>query len=141
MAAINDFRIWALFSAVSAGATALLAKKGVEDVPTNLALAVRVFFILMISVAIAVGTKQTNVAALSKNAWQFLFLSAIATGLSWLFYFKALKMGPVSKVAPIDKRSFVVAMTLGIVFLGEKATPKLIGGAVLIVIGVLITIL
>lgn len=136
-----DYRIWALLSAVSAGATALLAKKGVEDVPTNLALAVRVFFILIIAVGIAIGTKQTAVASLSKNAWLYLFLSAIATGLSWLFYFRALKLGPVSKVAPIDKLSFVIAMALGILVLGEKASPKLLGGAALIVVGVLITIL
>lgn len=136
-----DYRIWALLSALAAGATALLAKKGVEDVPSNLALAIRVFFILLISAGIAVGTKQTDLGSLSKNAWLFLFLSAVATGLSWLFYFRALKMGPVSKVAPIDKLSFVVAMTLGIAFLGEKATPKLLGGAALIVVGVLVTLL
>lgn len=136
-----DYRIWALLSAISAGATALLAKKGVEEVPTNLALAVRVFLILLIAVGIAIGTKQTSIAALSKDAWLYLFLSAIATGLSWLFYFRALKMGPVSKVAPIDKLSFVVAMILGITFLGEKPTPKLVGGAILIVIGVLVTLI
>lgn len=138
---LMDYRGWALLSALSAGATALLSKKGVEDVPSNLALAVRVAFILVIAVGIAAFTHQTGVANLSKRAWTYLFFSAIATGASWLCYFKALKMGPISKVAPIDKLSFVIAMALGIAFLGEKPTPKLILGAILIVIGVLVTLL
>ena len=135
-----DYRLWALLSAVFAGATALLATKGVEDVPTNLALAVRVFFILLISIGIAVSTRQTGLASLSRRAWVFLFLSAVATGLSWLFYFRTLKTGPISRVAPIDKLSFIVAMILGFLFLGEKVTPQLLGGAALIVAGVLLTL-
>ena len=135
-----DYRLWALLSALMAGATALLAKKGVEEVPTNLALAVRVAFILLISVGIAAATRQTGLAAISRRAWLFLFLSAVATGLSWLCYFRALKAGPVSKVAPIDKLSFVVAMALGSLFLGETVGPKVAAGAALIVVGVLLTL-
>lgn len=135
-----DYRIWALLSAVAAGATALLAKKGVENVPTNLALAIRVAFILVISVGIAVATRQTDMGSLSRKTWLFLFLSAVATGLSWLFYFRALKDGPISKVAPIDKLSFVIAMALGVLVLGEKVSLKVVGGAVLIVAGVILTL-
>ena len=135
-----NYKAWALVSALSAGATALLAKKGVEEVPTNLALAVRVFFILLIAIAIAFASGQTALFTISKRAWLYLFLSAVATGVSWLAYFRALKLGPISRVAPIDKLSFVVAMVLGILFLGEKTTPRLVGGAVLIIIGVLLTL-
>lgn len=135
-----DYRIWALLSALAAGATALLAKKGVENVPSNLALAVRVAFILLISVGIAVATRQTDVGSLTRKAWLFLFLSAVATGLSWLFYFRAIKEGPISRVAPIDKLSFVVAMVLGILILGERVTLKLVAGAILIVVGVILTL-
>lgn len=136
-----DYRLWALLSAISAGATALLAKKGVEDVPAHLALAVRVFFILVISVGVAIITRQTGLASLTKRTWLFLFLSAVVTGLSWLCYFQALKHGPITRVAPIDKLSFIVAMILGFVFLGEKVTPQLVCGAVLIVAGVLVTLI
>lgn len=135
-----DFRIWALLSALAAGATAVLAKKGVEEVPANLALAIRVFFVLIISAALAFFTGQTDTATISKRAWGFLFLSAVGTGLSWLCYFRALKLGPVSQVAPIDKLSFVVAVLLGFLFLREPVTPKLVGGSALIVIGVVVTL-
>lgn len=135
-----DFRFWALLSAASAGVTAVLAKKGVEEVPTNLALTIRVFFILIIAGALALFTGQTEAAALSRRAWVFLFFSAIGTGASWLCYFQALKSGPVSQVAPIDKLSFVVAVALGFLFLKEPISPKVIGGSVLIVIGVLVTL-
>lgn len=135
-----DFRIWALFSALSAGATAVLAKKGVEGVPTNLALAVRVAFVFVFAALLAVGTRQTKLAEISPRAWGFLAASALGTGLSWLCYFRALSLGPVSKVAPVDKLSFVVAMVLGVAFLGETVGPKVAAGAALIVVGVLLTL-
>jgi transporter family protein len=135
-----DFRIWAILSALFAGATAVLAKKGVENVPSNLALAVRIVFILIFAVGIALFTRETNVAGLSRQNWLFLALSGIATGASWLCYFRALQLGPVSQVAPIDKMSFVIAMVLGFVFLHEKPTWNLGLGALVIVIGVLITL-
>ncbi len=135
-----DFRIWALFSALSAGATAVLAKKGVEEVPTNLALAVRVTFVLAFAWVLALVSKETKVGAISPRAWGFLAASALGTGVSWLCYFRALSLGPVSKVAPVDKLSFVVAMLLGALFLGETVGPKVAAGAVLIVAGVLLTL-
>ncbi len=135
-----DFRIWALLSAGFAGTTAILAKKGIEGVPSNLALAVRVVVVLVFAVLIAFITKETKLAQLTTRNWIFLTLSGIATGASWLCYFRALQMGPVSQVAPIDKLSFVLAMVLGFLLLKEKVTVNLGIGAVLIVAGVLITL-
>ena len=135
-----DFRAWAFLSALSAGATAVLAKKGVEDVPTNLALAIRVTFVLVFAWAVALATRQTGVREIAPRAWGFLAASALGTGLSWLCYFRALALGPVSKVAPVDKLSFVVAMLLGAFFLGETVGPKVAVGAALIVAGVLLTL-
>jgi len=137
---IQPYQIWALLSAVFAGLTAVLAKKGVEGVPSNLAVAVRVAVVLAFAVAIAVATRQTKLDQISSRTWLFLTLSGIATGASWLCYFRALQLGPVSKVAPIDKLSFICAMLLGFFFLGEKPNANLIYGAVLVVIGVLLTL-
>ena len=122
------------------GTTAILAKKGIEGVPSNLALAVRVVVVLVFAVLIAFITKETKLAQLTTRNWIFLTLSGIATGASWLCYFRALQMGPVSQVAPIDKLSFVLAMVLGFLLLKEKVTVNLGIGAVLIVAGVLITL-
>lgn len=135
-----DFRLWALLSALSAGATAVLAKKGVEEVPANLALAIRVTFVLVFAWAIALATRETRVAAIPPRAWAFLAASAVGTGASWLCYFRALSLGPVTKVAPVDKLSFVVAMVLGALFLNETVGPKMAAGAALIVAGVLLTL-
>jgi len=134
------YQAWAILSALFAGLTALLAKKGVEDVPSNLAVAVRVTVVVVFAWLIAVATKQLQVSAINARAWSFLAASGLATGISWLCYFNALKLGPVSKVAPIDKLSFVIAMVFGFLVLGEKPTPNLIGGAALIVVGVLLTL-
>ena len=135
-----DFRIWALLSAVFAGITAILAKKGIEGVPSNLAVAVRVAVVLTFAVGIAVVTKQTGWRDLTPRNWLFLALSGIATGASWLCYFKALQMGPVAKVAPIDKMSFVIAMVLGVLILHEKVSTNTVIGAVLIMVGVAFTL-
>lgn len=135
-----DFRTWAFLSALFAGLTALLAKKGVEGVPSNLAVAVRVAVVLVFAVGIAAVTRQTALRDLTTRNWLFLVLSGIATGASWLCYFRALQLGPVSKVAPIDKLSFVIAMLLGIFLLKEKMTANLGIGALLIVLGVLFTL-
>lgn len=121
--------------------TALLSKKGIENVPANLALAVRVGFILVLAVGIALFTRETKVSSLTPRAWAYLGGSAIATGGSWLCYFRALQAGPVSKVAPIDKLSFVVAMLLGVFVLKEPVSLKVWCGAAMIVGGVLLTIL
>ena len=135
-----DFRIWALLSALFAGITAILAKKGVDGVLPNTALLVRVGFVLVFSLGLALASKQTSIGTLTKSNWTFLGLSAVATWLSWLCYFRALQTGEVARVAPIDKLSFVVAMVLGIIFLREKVDAKLIGGAAMIVGGVLLTL-
>lgn len=135
-----DFRFWAVLSALFAGLTAILAKKGVEGVPSNLALAVRVVFVLAFSSLITVFTRQTAIGQLTPRNWQYLALSGVATGLSWLCYFRALQLGPVSAVAPIDKLSFVIAVVLGVVLLHEKMTWNLGVGVCLIVTGVLFTL-
>lgn len=131
---------WALLSALFAGLTALLVKLGVQGVPSNLALAIRVVVILAFSAAIAIATKETKLSAITPKGWMFLALSGVATGASWLCYFRALQGGDVSRVAPIDKLSFVIAMALGFLFLKEKVTPNLVGGAALIIGGVLLTL-
>lgn len=140
MERMKTFQVWALLSALFAGITAILAKKGVESVPTNLAVALRVLVVLAFAGAIAVATGQTRVGDVTPRAWTFLILSGIATGLSWLCYFKALSLGPVAEVAPIDKLSFVIAVVLGVVLLREKVTTNLIIGCALIVAGVLVTL-
>jgi len=135
-----SYQIWALLSAFFAGLTAVLAKKGVENVPSNLAMAIRVAVVLVLAVAVAMFTKQTKMSEITARSWTFLVASAIATGASWLCYFQALHLGPVSRVAPIDKLSFVIAVVLGIVVLREKLDWNIVGGASLIVCGVLITL-
>lgn len=135
-----DFRIWALLSALFAGATAVLSKKGVDGVPANTALVVRVGFVLGFSVLLALSTQDLKLNGLTKSNWLFLALSALATWLSWMCYFRALQGGPVSQVAPIDKLSFVLAMALGILFLGERIDWKAGIGAGVIALGVLIVV-
>jgi len=135
-----DFRIWALLSAFFAAVTAILAKKGVEGVPSNLALTARIFFVLAFALGIAIVTKQADFGRLTGRNWLFLGLSGIATGASWLCYFRALQAGPVSQVAPIDKLSFVLAVAMGALFLKEKMTWQTAAGAAVIVAGVLITL-
>lgn len=137
---MKDYQLWALASAMFAGITAILAKKGVETVPSNLAVAVRVAVVLVFAVGIAIATRQTAVGRLDGRAWTFLALSGVATGLSWLCYFKALELGPVAAVAPIDKLSFVIAVVLGVVALHEKVTANVWIGCGLIVAGVLFTL-
>lgn len=137
---MKDYQLWALASAIFAGITAVLAKNGVETVPSNLAVAVRVAVVLIFAVGIAIATRQTGVGRIDARAWTFLALSGIATGLSWLCYFKALELGPVAAVAPIDKLSFVVAVILGVVALHEKVTANVWIGCGLIAAGVLVTL-
>lgn len=128
-------------SALFAGLTALLAKVGVENVPSNLATLVRTAVILVFAAVIVVARGELpHLREVSGRSWTFLVLSGVATGLSWLFYFAALKLGPISGVAPIDKLSFLVAMTLGFVVLREPVRPLTLAGAGLIACGVLLTI-
>jgi len=135
-----DYRAWALLAALFAGLTAVLSKKGVENVPSNLALAIRVAFVLVICIGIAYATRQTKLSELTPKNWWLLFASALATGGSWLCYFRAIQLGPISRVAPIDKLSFVIAAVLGFTFLREQFSLNLLLGIVLIVAGVLVTL-
>jgi transporter family protein len=135
-----DFRTWAVLSALFAGLTALASKRGLEGVPANLAIAVRVSFILVLVWGIAAFSQQTDVRKLTPENWGWLGFSAVATGGSWYCYFRALQKGPISVVAPIDKLSFVLAIVLAAIFLREKITPNVGIGCVLIVAGVLITL-
>ncbi len=134
--------IYALLSAFFAALTAILAKVGVKGVNTDLATAIRTSVILIITWANAFfrgGT--TGVATLSTHNLIFLCLSGIATGLSWVFYFKALQIGKVSQVAPVDKLSVALAIVLSVIFLGESLTWKDAAGAALIIVGTIILIL
>jgi transporter family protein len=130
---------WALLSAAFAGATAVLAKSGVENVDSNLATAVRTTVVLVFTWGMALVTSPPSaVAGLPRRSWLFLVLSGLATGLSWLCYFRALKLGPVAKVAPVDKLSVVFVLVFAASFLGEPLTWRTGLGAVLITAGAVV---
>jgi transporter family protein len=135
---------WVLYaglSAVFAGLTAVLAKIGVSQVPSNVATLIRTLVVVVFATGIVAGSGELHhLRSIPGRSWLALVLSGAATGLSWLFYFAALKYGPVSGVAPIDKLSFVIAMTLGFVVLGETVRPLTLVGAALILAGVLLTL-
>lgn len=133
--------IFALLSAFFAALTAIFAKVGIQGVDTDLATAIRTVIILIIAWGIAVfrGGAST-IHSLTKHNLIFLCLSGIATGLSWIFYFKALQLGKVSQVAPVDKMSVAIAIVLAVVFLGEPLTVKTAMGALLIIGGSLVLI-
>ena len=121
---------WALLSALFAAATAILAKIGVAGVDSNFAAAVRTSVVVVFTWALAIIARQPESFRVpSQKTWLFLGLSGLATGLSWLCYFRALQLGPASRVSPIDKLSVVLVIAFGAFFLGEKLTPgKAIGG-------------
>ena len=130
---------WSLLSAVFAGLTAILAKIGVTGVDSNLATAVRTGVVLVFAWAVALSTGPASaVFSLSKRTWLFLTLSGIATGLSWLCYFRALQVGDASKVAPIDKLSVVFVLAFAALFLGEALTMKTVIGGTLITAGAIV---
>jgi transporter family protein len=133
--------IYALLSAVFAALTAIFAKVGIKGVDTDLATGIRTVIILLLAWAIVFyrGSNHT-IGSLTKLNWTFLVLSGCATGLSWIFYFKALQLGKVSQVAPVDKLSVAIAIVLSVVFLGEPLTFKSAAGAVLIIGGTLVLI-
>lgn len=133
--------IYALLSAVFAALTAIFAKVGIKGVDTDLATAIRTVVILLLAWSITLyrGTAG-SMSALSKQNWIFLILSGCATGLSWIFYFKALQLGKVSLVAPIDKLSVALAILLSVVFLGESLTWKSGIGALMIIGGTFVLI-
>lgn len=134
--------IYALLSAFFAALTAIFAKVGIKDVDTDLATAIRTVVILLIAWAIAfVRGGSATIGTLTKQNIFFLCLSGLATGLSWIFYFKALQLGKVSQVAPVDKLSVAIAIILSVVFLGEALTLKTAIGALLIIAGTFVLIL
>lgn len=134
--------IYALLSAFFAALTAVFAKVGIKGVDSDLATAIRTVVILIIAWIITfVKGSAVTITALSKQNFLFLGLSGIATGLSWIFYFKALQIGKVSQVAPVDKLSVALAIILSVLFLGEALTWKNAIGAVLIIAGTLVLIL
>jgi bacterial/archaeal transporter family protein len=134
--------IYALLSALFAALTAIFAKVGIKGVDSDLATAIRTVVILIIAWSIAFFRGSVaGINALSKQNLLFLVLSGIATGLSWIFYFKALQLGKVSQVAPVDKLSVALAIVLSVLFLGEALTWKTAVGAGLIIGGTLVLIL
>ncbi len=134
-----QWMFFAFLSAVFAAATSILAKIGIKNVDSNLATAIRTTVILVFTWGIAFSQKSVSqIPNLSKTSITFLVLSGLATGFSWLFYFRALQLGPASKVVPIDKLSLVITMVLAAVFLKENVNLQVIIGAVLMTIGTLI---
>ncbi len=134
--------IYALFSALFAALTAIFAKVGVKNIDSDLATAIRtsVVLILVWGIALFKGIIP-SIQNVQRQSWIFLVLSGCATGLSWLFYFKALQVGKVAQVAPVDKLSVALAIILSALFLGEVITWKIAVGALLIIGGTLILIL
>ncbi|MGN0638961.1 MAG: EamA family transporter [Huintestinicola sp.] len=133
--------LFALLSAVFAALTSVLAKIGIENVESNLATAIRTVVVLIMAWGMVFLTKgQGGISDISRKSWIFLILSGLATGASWLCYYKAIQIGEVSKVVPVDKLSVVITLILAAVFLHERFTPKTLLGAVLITAGTLILI-
>ncbi|GHV83183.1 membrane protein [Spirochaetia bacterium] len=133
---------YALLSAVFAALTSILAKIGIETVNSNLATAIRTVVVLFISWGIVfAGGKQHEIGSIGKTSFIFLILSGIATGLSWLCYYKALQIGEASKVIPVDKLSVVIGMLLAFIVLKEKLTLKAAVGGALITLGTFVLVL
>ena len=134
--------IFALLSAIFAALTSILAKVGIEGVNSNLATAIRTTVVLVMSWGMVFLTNTMGgISEISKKSWIFLILSGLATGASWLCYYKALQMGNVSKVVPIDKLSVVITLILAFIFLHEPFTIKSLAGCILIGLGTLVMVL
>ena len=137
--------MWLLFAVLSslfAALTSILAKIGIDGVNSNLATAIRTFVVLVMAWGMVFLTNaQTGIDEIGKKSWVFLILSGLATGASWLCYYRALQIGEASKVVPIDKLSTVITIILAFLFLHENFTPKSIAGCVLIGIGTLLMVL
>lgn len=137
--------MWSLFavlSSVFAALTSILAKIGIDGVNSNFATAIRTFVVLAMAWGMVFLTNaQTGIGQIGKKSWVFLILSGLATGVSWLCYYKALQIGDASKVVPIDKLSTVITVILAFVFLHENFTSKSITGCILIGIGTLLMVL
>jgi len=134
--------VWALLSAAFAAATALLAKVGVAHVDSNLATAIRTTVVLIFAwgIVLALG-KHGEIRSLDRRTLLFLTLSGLATGLSWLCYFRALQLGPASRVAPLDKLSVPLVMVFAWLLLGEKLSPSVLAGGLLITAGAVVMVL
>lgn len=134
--------IFAILSSFFAALTSILAKVGIEDVGSNLATAIRTCVVVIMSwVMVFVTNQQSGLGEISKRSWIFLILSGLATGFSWLCYYRALQIGEASKVVPIDKLSVVLTLILAFVFLHETFTWKSITGCILITTGTLFMVL
>ena len=134
--------ILALASSIFAAFTSILAKIGIDGVNSNLATAIRTVVVLIMSWGMVfITNSQNGITEISRRSWVFLILSGLATGASWLCYYKALQLGQASKVVPIDKLSVVITMVLAAVILQEHFTPKSIIGCILIAAGTLLMVL
>ena len=134
--------VFALLSAVFAALTSILAKVGIEGVNSNLATAIRTVVVVVMAWGMVFLTNtQSGIADISKRSWLFLILSGLATGASWLCYYRALQIGEASKVVPIDKLSVVITLVLAFVFLHEQFTMKSLIGCILIGLGTLVMVL
>ena len=134
--------VFAILSAVFAALTSILAKVGIEGVNSNLATAIRTLVVVLMAwLIVFITNAQGDLSSISKKSWLFLILSELATGASWLCYYKALQMGEASKVVPIDKLSVVITLILAFVFLHEQFTIKSIIGCILIGAGTLLMVL
>lgn len=134
--------IFALLSAIFAALTSILAKVGIEGVNSNLATAIRTVVVVMMAWGMVFLTNaQSGIPEIGKKSWLFLILSGLATGASWLCYYRALQLGEASKVVPIDKLSVVITLLLAFVFLHEEFTAKSFIGCVLIGVGTLVMVL
>ena len=134
--------VFALLSAIFAALTSILAKIGIDGVNSNLATAIRTVIVVVMSWGMVFLTHaQSGITEISKKSWLFLILSGLATGASWLCYYRALQMGEASKVVPIDKLSVVFTLILAFVFLHEEFTIKSLAGCILIGVGTVIMVL
>ena len=134
--------VFAILSAIFAALTSILAKVGIEGVNSNLATAIRTLVVVLMAwLMVFITNAQGGLSSISKKSWLFLILSGLATGASWLCYYKALQMGEASKVVPIDKLSVVITLILAFVFLHEQFTIKSIIGCILIGAGTLLMVL
>ena len=133
--------VYAFISAAASALTAILAKLGVEGVPSTLATAIRTAVVLVVLWTMVFAlNEQPAIPAISRRSVTFLFLSGLATGVGWFAYFRALQLGPASRVAPIDKLSLPLTITLASVWLGEPLSLRLLAGVALMTIGALLTI-
>ena len=134
--------VLALLSAIFAALTSILAKVGIEGVNSNLATAIRTVVVVVMAWGMVLLTNaQNGIAEISKRSWLFIILSGLATGASWLCYYRALQLGDASKVVPIDKLSVVITLVLAFVFLQEQFTMKSLVGCILIGMGTIIMVI